>query len=1105
MSGIPDPGNRGDDGSDPVFTQTLGVGGIAAPAAGPGVVLATADRATKLTITTPNTIFDGGGFQVTGGIDVKADGVTVQNFRINAQRQYGVYAEGKNITIQNNDIANVKVSGDKDLNAVTGFGENLRVLFNTAINFVTGDPGESHTDFFQTWISSSHPTGSTGLEVRGNKATGPANPSRLHSIASIHQCVMIEGRGRGGNTGGTGDTKNIIISDNEFGDSWNQCIKLDGVQGAIITRNKFTGSSDHVVAITSASSDIKYYSDNVVDGTYGNLGVPITAGAGPGAPSGGGSLAGAPIYPAQFPDGTAFPNFTEPASNQAVAVANASEFASKLASVQPGQTLVLADGTYDIGAVTISKTGTKTQPIVIKPLHAGGVKLASGNSIKLTGQYILVVGLAKEFDDSGKTFSFEGAAKFCGFDSCKVGPVSLGAAQPSAAKSLHYYGGGTAENCFITYCETKNKSKPGNGILVDGDFSGGSTGGLKHILIDHCYIHDYGTEVANEFEAIRFGVSTMQSTQSNSVIMRCYFENIKTEPEIISVKTSKLWSWGHTFKNCIGVLSLRHGNDCYHQDCYGFGPATGSGGTKGGGYRVYGQRNAIRYCYGEGLIGSSYESFLTIDGGDTSSPTNGHQNVVGGEFSNNVGVNNATGIVIGEHYSTAPAGIKVRDNIIVNSGGVAVKIVKAPTGTNDIANNTSYDAPAAAGLTLASGAYRKTGYGPRLTILTSADVGPAATSRTDGTGTSISGAAGGSSGSGDVAARVQAAQAIIDRMTSGQAITTGWTWSECPAVVTTEAPNLLVLYTNDGSPADQQAWLQGYISTNSGTGGGSTTSPAALLNIGKAGGMTRANLGIGFKAGDVPQPNPEGAPAGTAEHIDYDLTHLENGLTVPGYFEVVTVDGEQRVRMTVTGMGGRTSKKTGYDRVEFRALAENGVDKQGYDPTVKDFQSILYVAGYLMKSPPNKPQVCVAQLHDPDDDIAMVRFRNKTTVEAKLGDTVLGNLTTSYSLGTRYQALIRTTGKGGGKYDCELAWSQGTTPLPTSGPGYFKKSGISASTLFYQKAGDYGQSRVHGYTNKKPASSQGDEDASNAPLFIVDMTKLIMFTSEMGEPITKMD
>src|SRR6476619_3550450 len=117
VRGTVDPGIPSDGEMDPVSTQTLGVGGIAAPAAGLGVVLATGDRATKLTIITPNTIYDGGGFQVTGGIDVKADGVTVQNFRINARRQYGVYAEGKNITIQNNEITNVKVSGDKDLNA----------------------------------------------------------------------------------------------------------------------------------------------------------------------------------------------------------------------------------------------------------------------------------------------------------------------------------------------------------------------------------------------------------------------------------------------------------------------------------------------------------------------------------------------------------------------------------------------------------------------------------------------------------------------------------------------------------------------------------------------------------------------------------------------------------------------------------------------------------------------------------------------------------------------------------------------------------------------------------------------------------------------------
>jgi hypothetical protein len=180
--------------------------------------------------------------------------------------------------------------------------------------------------------------------------------------------------------------------------------------------------------------------------------------------------------------------------------------------------------------------------------------------------------------------------------------------------------------------------------------------------------------------------------------MRCVFTNIKSEPEIISIKANKVESWGHTVNNCIGTLSIRHGDDNFHQDCYVFGPATGSGGTGAGGARVYGKRNKIRYCYFKGLNGTSYESTLTIDGGDTTSPTNGHQAVVGGEFSNNLGVDCATAIVIGEHYSIAPSGITVKDNDFVNCGGVAVKTVKAPTGTNNISNNNHYTSLSAAGL-----------------------------------------------------------------------------------------------------------------------------------------------------------------------------------------------------------------------------------------------------------------------------------------------------------------------------------------------------------------------------------------------------------------------
>ena len=263
--------------------QKLGVGGVPAPNPGSGVVLVGHDSTEGLKITEPNVVYDGGGHSC-GRIEIHADGVTVQNFRVRANGQYGIWAEGRNITIQNNDIKGVKVSGDGDLNAITGFGDGLRILYNTAIDFVAGDPGGSHTDFFQTWISTSHPHGSRDVVIRGNKAIGPANPSRKHDIASIHQCIMAEGRGRGGNTGGTGDLKRWTISDNEFGDSWNQCIKLDGVSGVTIARNRFVGSSEKVMEVTNASSDVKFHSDNHVGGDYGSIGISVVAGPGPGAP-----------------------------------------------------------------------------------------------------------------------------------------------------------------------------------------------------------------------------------------------------------------------------------------------------------------------------------------------------------------------------------------------------------------------------------------------------------------------------------------------------------------------------------------------------------------------------------------------------------------------------------------------------------------------------------------------------------------------------------------------------------------------------------------------------------------------------------------------------
>lgn len=262
----------------PPGPQTLGVGGVVTP---PDAILTTADSAAALAITTSGTadkprVYDGQGHKI-GSITITADWVVVQNFNVVASGQYGIYSTGTHVTIQNNDIKNIHTSGDGDLNAITFFGDYHRILYNTAIDFVSGDPGDSHTDAIQTWDTSSKRS-SSNVTIGWNKFSGPDKSAG----APIHQCIMSEGpKSTDGGGGGSGASQNWLVIGNYFKDSWNQCLKFDDIDNVSVTQNEFAGNSSHVIEATALSTGFKYYSDNKVTGTYGSVGVTITSGPGP--------------------------------------------------------------------------------------------------------------------------------------------------------------------------------------------------------------------------------------------------------------------------------------------------------------------------------------------------------------------------------------------------------------------------------------------------------------------------------------------------------------------------------------------------------------------------------------------------------------------------------------------------------------------------------------------------------------------------------------------------------------------------------------------------------------------------------------------------------
>jgi hypothetical protein len=284
-SGPADPGAGGSPGQQTPGQQApgqqapgqqLGVGGVAKPA---NAVLTTRDSKKQLNIDESGSegsprVYDGQGHTV-GTIDIRADWVVVQNFKVQATGQYGIDSQGTHITIQNNDIKGVKESGNGDLNAITFVGDYHSIRYNTAIDFVSGDPGDSHTDGIQTWNddpgeSSSH------VVIQGNYFSGPLTEGKGDDSDSyIHQCVMAEGaESTDGGGGGTGASRDWLIAGNYcVGD-----MKFDDIDNVTVTGNEFAGVDKRVVVVTPLSSGFEFYSDNKITGKYGQVGVEVKQG-----------------------------------------------------------------------------------------------------------------------------------------------------------------------------------------------------------------------------------------------------------------------------------------------------------------------------------------------------------------------------------------------------------------------------------------------------------------------------------------------------------------------------------------------------------------------------------------------------------------------------------------------------------------------------------------------------------------------------------------------------------------------------------------------------------------------------------------------------------
>ncbi|MDO9634088.1 MAG: chondroitinase-B domain-containing protein [Paludibacter sp.] len=371
-------------------------------------------------------------------------------------------------------------------------------------------------------------------------------------------------------------------------------------------------------------------------------------------------------------------------------VSTVTQFKNALNAMNPGDTVLVLDGTYNMGGVKITRGGNTAKPILVKSQNLHGAKITGESAFTLSYQsHVTYEGFDFDVEPVSTIIKMEGCS-FVRITRNQFKMKKLSEAQSSKWITIGDIWANPVCNSHhnrIDHNLFDGKYDAGAWLVIDG--SHGTIPDIsKYDRIDHNIFRNNTPRVANEKETLRIGVSDLSLLNSYTLVENNLFEDCDGDPEIVSVKSCSNIIRGNTFRRCLGTLSLRHGHNTIVEGNFFFGEgktAQYSGNEIGcGGIRVYGMNHQIYNNYFEGLTGSKWDAAMTITNGDvtnSSSSLTSHflpENVV---FAHNTLINNVSNIEIGfdnnGNYGRAPKNCSIINNLIVSSTNPIVKSFSA--------------------------------------------------------------------------------------------------------------------------------------------------------------------------------------------------------------------------------------------------------------------------------------------------------------------------------------------------------------------------------------------------------------------------------------------
>lgn len=347
-----------------------------------------------------------------------------------------------------------------------------------------------------------------------------------------------------------------------------------------------------------------------------------------------------------------------------ILVHSQNEYEEAVENAVPGDTILLADGTWDDFEIVFTGEGTADKPITLSAQTKGEVFLTGQSNLRLGGNYLVVSGLVFKdgYTPTRDVIAFRRNKQHLANNS-RVTEVVIDNFNQVERHEVDFWVMMYGKNNRFDHNHLVGKRNKGVTMAVRLDTKASQEN--RH-RIDHNYFGPRPVLGSNGGETLRIGTSKYSLSDSLTVVENNYFDRCNGEVEIISSKSGKNVFRNNTFDRSRGTLTLRHGNGNLVEG----NVFLGHGVDHTGGIRVINADQTIKNNYMEGLTGTRFGGGLTIMNGVPNSSINRYHQVKNALIQNNT-VINVDNVQFGagsdEERSAVPQDSTLSDNLFTHS------------------------------------------------------------------------------------------------------------------------------------------------------------------------------------------------------------------------------------------------------------------------------------------------------------------------------------------------------------------------------------------------------------------------------------------------------